>query len=153
MGKQNWVFLALLAGGLSLSGRALASDPFQYIPAAKAAADVADSAKGPATKIYFSHDNFQGLMSGRSRSGQAELHMHWNDYITVVSGVATLTVGGNGVNMKEVSPGELRGDRIEGGRTVTLHPGDIVTIPAGMPHWMQLAPGMKFLYSVSKTRE
>jgi quercetin dioxygenase-like cupin family protein len=47
----------------------------------------------------------------------------------------------------------LRGDSISGGETVTLHPGDMVTIPANLPHWIQLVPGTHFRYLVFKTKE
>jgi quercetin dioxygenase-like cupin family protein len=130
-----------------------ASDPFKYIPAKQVTADIADTSKGPAVKIYFNHDTFLEEVAARDKTGQVEIHTSWNDYMTVLSGEAKLTVGGTPVGMKETGPGESRGDSITGGKTVMLHPGDMVTIPAGMPHWLQLSPGAHFRYLVFKTKE
>ena len=132
---------------------AQASDAFKYIPAKQVATDVADTSKGPAVKIYFNHDTFLEEIAARDKTGQVEIHNSWNDYMTVLSGEAKLTVGGTPVGMKQTGPGELRGDSISGGQTVTLHPGDMVTIPANLPHWLQLAPGAHFRYLVFKTKE
>ena len=132
---------------------ASASDPFKYISAGESAAAVTDTSKGPAAKIYFNHENFLEEVVARDKTGQVELHTHWNDYISVLAGEAKLTVGGAVVGLNETAPGESRGDNITGGKTFTLHPGDLITIPAGMPHWLQLAPGSKFRYLVFKTRE
>ncbi len=148
-GKFN---LAIL-GAVIAAMPARAADPFQYIPAKQVAADVADTSKGPAVKIYFNHDTFLEEIAARDKTGQVEIHKSWNDYITALSGEAKLTVGGTPVGMKPTDPGEQRGDSITGGQTVTLHPGDMVTIPAGMPHWIQLAPHAHFKYLVFKTKE
>jgi quercetin dioxygenase-like cupin family protein len=142
-----------ILGAVAATMPAQASDAFKYIPAKQVLADVADTSKGPAVKIYFNHDTFLEEVAARDKTGQVEIHKSWNDYLTVLSGEAKLTVGGTPVGMKQASPGELRGDSITGGQTVALHPGDMVTIPANMPHWLQLAPGARFRYLVFKTKE
>ena len=152
MSNWNKVGLAVL-GVAAVAMPARASDAFKYIPAKQIVADVADTSKGPAVKVYFNHDTFLEEVAARDKTGQVELHKSWNDYISVLSGEAKLTVGGTPVGMKPTDPGEQRGDSITGGQTVTLHPGDMVTIPAGMPHWIQLAPGAHFRYLVFKTKE
>ena len=152
MPSRDKVAIAIL-GIAAATMPAQASDAFRYIPAKQVLADVADTSKGPAVKIYFNHDTFLEEIAARDKTGQVEIHNSWNDYMTVLSGEAKLTVGGTPVGMKQTGPGELRGDSISGGQTVTLHPGDMVTIPANLPHWLQLAPGAHFRYLVFKTKE
>jgi quercetin dioxygenase-like cupin family protein len=151
---SNWGKIAIAVVGVTAAAMpAWASDAFKYILAKQVAADVADTSKGPAVKIYFNHDTFLEEVAARDKTGQVEIHKSWNDYITALSGEAKLTVGGTPVGMKPTDPGEQRGDSITGGQTITLHSGDMVTIPAGMPHWIQLAPGAHFRYLVFKTKE
>jgi mannose-6-phosphate isomerase-like protein (cupin superfamily) len=150
----HWGKIAIAVVGVAAAAiPARASDAFKYIPAKQVSADVADTSKGPAVKIYFNHDTFLEEIAARDQTGQVEIHKSWNDYMTALSGEAKLTVGGTPVGMKPTDPGEFRGDSITGGQTITLHPGDMVTIPAGMPHWLQLAPGAHFRYLVFKTKE
>lgn len=143
---------AILLGALAAATPAWAAGSFQYIPAKQVAADVADMSKGPAVKVYFRNDNFSEMVAQRDKTGQVELHKFWNDYIMALSGSAKLTVGGTPVGMKDKGKGESLGDSITGGQTVTLHPGDAVIIPAGLPHWMQLDPGAHFRYLIFKTK-
>ena len=149
-----WTKIGIAVFGVCIATMpAQASDPFKYIPSRQVLGDVADTSKGPAVKIYFNHDAFLEEVAARDKTGQVEIHTSWNDYMTVLSGEAKLTVGGTPVGMKETGPGESRGDSITGGKTVTLRAGDMVTIPAGMPHWLQLSPGAHFRYLVFKTKE
>ena len=48
--------------------------------------------------------------------------------------------------------GETRGPGIQGGKEVILHPGDIVRIPAHVPHWVKLTPGTTTSYLVFKEK-
>ncbi len=63
---------------------------------------------------------------------------------------ATLIVGGTMVEPKTVKPHEVRGSSIDGGETKPLGPGDIVHIPANIPHQMKIRSGTKFTYTVIK---
>lgn len=72
------------------------------------------------------------------------------EYVTVMQGSARLIYGGMLSAPREVRPGLLQGDEIVGGLTRDLRPGDVVLIPAGMPHWFGPGPegiamlGIKF---------
>ena len=68
----------------------------------------------------------------------------------VESGEATLVVGGTMVEPKNVKPHEVRGSSIEGGLIKQLSSGDIVHIPAKVPHQLKIASGRTFTYLVVK---
>jgi mannose-6-phosphate isomerase-like protein (cupin superfamily) len=75
--------------------------------------------------------------SHRSGPGQVEVHARETDIFYVTDGAATLVVGGTVVGGKASGPGQIRGTDIKGGTTQTLKKGDVVTIPAGTPHWFK----------------
>jgi mannose-6-phosphate isomerase-like protein (cupin superfamily) len=86
----------------------------------------------------------------REASGEAEVHEAWNDVFIVQTGEATQVVGGTVVSPRNTGPGEIRGTGIQGGESKKLKPGDILHIPAGVPHQTLLDPGKKFTYLVIK---
>jgi len=63
-----------------------------------------------------------------------EMHAHEVDIYIAVEGAAQLTLDGELEGAEEVSPGQFKGGRIVGGRTVALAAGDVVHIPAQVPH-------------------
>ena len=89
-------------------------------------------------------------ISHREGDGSAELHEIQTDIMIVDTGEATLVVGGTLVGPKTVKPHEVRGSSIEGGETKQLGPGDIVHIPANIPHQLKIKSGTKFTYTVIK---
>lgn len=89
-------------------------------------------------------------ISHRDKDGVAEVHENQTDVMVVQSGEATLVAGGEAVNPKTVSPGEMRGDSIRNGTQMHLSAGDIVHVPAGMPHQFLLEPGKQITYFVIK---
>jgi mannose-6-phosphate isomerase-like protein (cupin superfamily) len=66
--------------------------------------------------------------------GRPAIHLAEAEYFTVVQGTGTLVTGGQLRNPKTVKPGQMDGDAIEGGTTRALAAGDVVLIPAGVPH-------------------
>jgi mannose-6-phosphate isomerase-like protein (cupin superfamily) len=87
--------------------------------------------------------------SRRDAPGLAEIHAHETDVFYVLQGEATLVTGGRVICPKDTSPGEIRGVAIDGGEVHELSPGDVVVIPAGIPHWFRdVRP--PFLYFVVK---
>jgi quercetin dioxygenase-like cupin family protein len=60
-------------------------------------------------------------------------------------------MGGRVQGNRETAPDEWRGGTIEGGRTYELAPGDVVWIPAGVPHQVLVPAGGSFDYLVVKT--
>jgi mannose-6-phosphate isomerase-like protein (cupin superfamily) len=89
----------------------------------------------------------------RNQSGKAELHEKVADFFVVIDGSATLISGGHVVNPATTTPGEVRGDSIQGGKETKLKKGDVVHIPPNTPHQLMLAKGDTFRYFVIKVQE
>jgi mannose-6-phosphate isomerase-like protein (cupin superfamily) len=96
------------------------------------------------------YDNHLMGISHREGDGMAELHETQADIMVVESGAATLIVGGTMVAAKTVKPHEIRGTSIEGGESKQLGPGDVIHIPAKVPHQLKISPGTEFTYLVIK---
>lgn len=73
-------------------------------------------------------------VSHREENGVVELHEHKDDVMIVQSGEATMVYGGHAVGMHSSAPGEQQGEKIEGGTSVHVGPGDVITVAAGVPH-------------------
>ena len=89
--------------------------------------------------------------SRREKAGMAEIHTKDADIVYVLEGTATLVTGGTAVNAKTTEPDELRGSEISGGETQQLKKGDVIIVPAGVPHWFKEVSN-PFLYYVVKAR-
>jgi len=83
----------------------------------------------------------------RTGPGEVEVHARETDIFYVTDGEATLVIGGTVVGGKTTGPGQIRGKDIQGGQTQRLKKGDVVTIPAGTPHWFKAlaTPSISYL--------
>jgi mannose-6-phosphate isomerase-like protein (cupin superfamily) len=97
-----------------------------------------------------SFGNHSAMIGHREGDGEAEVHDGQADFFVVQAGAATLVVGGELVEARTTAPGEMRAPSIKGGTRRTLGPGDLVQIPAKLPHQLLVAPGQKFDYFVLK---
>ena len=75
------------------------------------------------------------VLANRREAGEAEFHAKTNHIFIIVEGEATFVTGGTMVDVKQTSPDERRGSKIDGGQTHHLTKGDVITIPAKTPHW------------------
>ena len=134
--------------------RNLPAEGFKYLPAKDVEALTDKPGPGAHTAFPVDHENYYVEYAQRSDQGnEPEVHTHWTHYIHVLSGEATLTYGGTVTKARETSPGQIRGDAIAGGTKITVHAGDFLQIPAGMPHEFNgIAPGSKFRYVVFNTK-
>ena len=96
-------------------------------------------------------DNYMVHASRREAPGMAEVHTKDADIVYVLEGTATLVSGGTAVDLKNTGPDEFRGQAISGGQTRQLNKGDVIIIPAGVPHQFQEVTN-PFLYYVVKVR-
>jgi quercetin dioxygenase-like cupin family protein len=76
----------------------------------------------------------------RTAAGQVEVHEKETDIFYVVDGEATFVTGGTMVGGKVSRPNQLLGTDIQGGETHQLKKGDVIVIPAGVPHWFKAVP-------------
>ena len=110
-------------------------------------------ASGLATQTIKKYSTDYSMLAFRTQSGKAELHEKFADFYVVVAGDATLVSGGKMVNGKTTAPGEVRGDSIQDGKETKLKKGDIVHIPADIPHQLLLTQGDTFQYFIVKVQE
>ena len=94
--------------------------------------------------------NHNTRMTYRDNDGEVEVHDNWTDVIVVESGEATLMIGGTPVNPKNTAPGEWRAMTATGAEKKAIAPGDILHIPAGVPHQFLVAQGKKVAYFALK---
>jgi mannose-6-phosphate isomerase-like protein (cupin superfamily) len=80
-------------------------------------------------------DNGLVVLANRAVQRGAEVHDKTNHVFIIVDGEATFVTGGKLTNAKVISPGQTRGDGIDGGESHQLSKGDVITIPANTPHW------------------
>lgn len=74
-------------------------------------------------------------------AGRPAVHPAEIEYASVIAGAGKLVSGGRLIGASSTKPGLIEGDRIEGGTTTRLGPGDIFLIPAGVPHWFEISGG------------
>jgi mannose-6-phosphate isomerase-like protein (cupin superfamily) len=110
-------------------------------------------ASGLATQTIKKYYTDYSMLAFRTQSGKAELHEKFADFYVVVAGDATLVSGGKMVNGATTAPGEVRGDSIQDGKETKLKKGDIVHIPANIPHQLLLSKGDSFQYFIVKVKE
>jgi len=127
------------------------------------------AASGPSGVTYVSHDKVVAalskggslvsapdlLVSGshRDKAGQVEVHEKETDVFYVVDGSATFVTGGTMVGGKTTKPGQLLGSDIQGGETHHLSKGDVIVIPAGIPHWFKEVPQSVTYYVVKVLKQ
>jgi len=117
----------------------------KLIPAAKE--------KGSSGATIEDYGSYKLQLSVRTSSGGAEVHAHWDDVMIVEEGSATLITGGTVVDAKTNADGETHGSKIENGDSRIINPGDVLTVRAGTPHQLMLAPGATYGAVVVKVRE
>ena len=87
----------------------------------------------------------------RDADGLPEQHDKIIDVVIVQSGEGTLLLGGTMINPKTSSgAGEFLGTGIEGGERHLLGAGDVVHIPAGIPHSFLVPKGKHITYVLVK---
>jgi mannose-6-phosphate isomerase-like protein (cupin superfamily) len=100
--------------------------------------------KGTPPKIQFEHHSWS--LAHREKSGIVESHGTRTIVMIVQSGEATLVVGTDVVGAQNTSPTEVRGTSIRNGIERKVVAGDVINMPAGMPHQFLLEPGKQITY-------
>jgi mannose-6-phosphate isomerase-like protein (cupin superfamily) len=142
--KLALVFATLLAAALMMTG---ASGPgVSFVDHAKVATALA---KGGAL-VTQSDLTVQG--SHREMPGQVEVHEKETDVLYIIDGEATIVTGGTMIGGKQSKPGQMLGASIEGGESRHLAKGDVIVIPAGIPHWFKEVPKTVSYFVVKSIR-
>jgi hypothetical protein len=95
-------------------------------------------------KIQFEHHSWS--LAHREKSGIVEAHLTRTIVMIVQSGEATLVVGTDIVDQENTSPTEIRGTAIRNGIDRKVSAGDVINMPAGLPHQFLLEPGKQITY-------
>jgi mannose-6-phosphate isomerase-like protein (cupin superfamily) len=144
---------ALVLVGLGFLGLCYAGDrqpTVQYVPAPQLEAKVAHTVNGAVNSEIPSGPGSTILIIRRDKDGEAEVHKNMNDIIMIKKGHAKILVGGEVSGNHEIKPTEWRGGEISGGTAYTLAPGDLLFIPAGIPHKVLVAPKATITYLTVK---
>jgi mannose-6-phosphate isomerase-like protein (cupin superfamily) len=141
--------IAIAGAAMIAAAPAWADVTFKHISAAQAAQAVAG--KALASPIV---DGPQFNMSFHKRveSSHVEKHMGWDEELVIQEGDVQLNYGDTASNARERSPGEFNADAVTGGKSLMLHAGDVVILPAGTWHEQVLkSPVMRYI--LFKTRK
>jgi mannose-6-phosphate isomerase-like protein (cupin superfamily) len=117
---------ALLVLGCATAGAA--QQQVTHVDATTAAAGGRAFATSPTYSVQ---------MLKRTAPGESEVHARETDIFYVIDGDATLVTGGRMVGGRETQPNQLRGTSIDGGDTRRIRKGDVIVVPAGVPHWFK----------------
>ena len=105
---------------------------------------------GVASETLETYPGHLTMLAFRDGDGGAELHKKIADLDFILDGEVTLITGGSIEEPKDASPDEVRGKSVTGGQKTILHKGDVIHIPANVPHQMLVAPGQSVTYFVTK---
>ena len=86
--------------------------------------------------------------SHRDKAGQVEVHDKETDVIYMIDGEATFVTGGTMIGGKVTKAGQSLGTDIKGGDIHHLSKGDVIVVPAGVPHWFKEVPHSVSYYVV-----
>lgn len=114
---------------------------------AKAAkADATGMAGGPFANLA----GYNALVVRRDKTGESEIHEKFADIMVITEGEATLKIGGTMNEGHPTTPGEVRGKGLTGSTDKKIAAGDIVHVPAGLPHWVVVPEGKQISYLLLK---
>jgi hypothetical protein len=128
--------LLLMTGAIAAcaGGAAKADSTFKFIRGDDAAKMVFDPARAKEAAGVASGQALSMPLTKRTESDHVEKHVGYDEELVTQEGNVVLNYGGEGVNARENRPGEWQADSVAHGKSVEMHPGDIVVIPADTWH-------------------
>ena len=153
---KGFIPAAALLFAMGANAQTMKSDHWssaQLLERAKHLRELAAKGEGSASETLEKYPHHYTMLAFRTRNGGGEVHQNFADTFYIVDGHASVLTGGELVDTKTSAPGEIRGASVKGGSTQELQPGDVVHIPAGMPHQMLVADGESVTYFVVKIEE
>jgi mannose-6-phosphate isomerase-like protein (cupin superfamily) len=146
-----WAGCLLTAAGTQSGFADDATAKTQHFSAAQLKALAGRPVDGIAANKFLSGPGSTVYIIYRDKKGETEVHMAFNDILVVKSGHAKITVGGQVAGNRQTEPTEWRGGDISGGTEYSLNPGDVLFIPAGLPHQVLVTPKSSITYVLVKT--
>ena len=98
-------------------------------------------------------DNGLRVLAQRRGAGEVEVHDKTNHVFIIVEGEATFVTGGTLVGARQTGADQIRASGIQGGQTHQLTKGDVIVIPAGVPHWFKEVPQSITYYVVKVIKQ
>lgn len=134
-----------------------AQEPVAVVSRAQLDAKVAElrakaQADGSASVKLETYPNHYTMLAVRTRTGGAEVHTRLADFFFVLEGHGKLVTGGTLANETAAGTDEPRGTGVTGGTEEEVKPGDVIHIPAGVPHQLVIKAGEEFAYYVVKVQ-
>jgi mannose-6-phosphate isomerase-like protein (cupin superfamily) len=146
----------MLVGAMGAHAQTMKSDHWstaQLLERAKHLQQLAAKGDGSASETLEKYPHHYTMLAFRQSSGGGELHQNFADIFFILDGHATVVTGGKIADEKSTGPGEIRGKSVEGGTRQDVKAGDVVHIPAGMPHQTVVKQGDTVTYFVIKVEE
>ena len=112
-------------------------------------------ARGPVagtTVLTSTDEQTTYLLVRRTTSSKPEVHARWDDLVVVRSGTGAIEMGDSLVGSRYRAPGERIGGRLTSSYQIVVHAGDIVRIPAAVPHAFVVSGAEPLEYLVIKQR-
>jgi mannose-6-phosphate isomerase-like protein (cupin superfamily) len=92
------------------------------------------------------------LLVRRTISSQPEVHARWDDLVIVRHGTGAIEMGDSLVDSRYRAPGERIGGKFNKSYQIVIRAGDIVRIPAAVPHSFVVSGAEALEYLVIKQR-
>jgi mannose-6-phosphate isomerase-like protein (cupin superfamily) len=104
------------------------------------------------TVLTSSDEQTTYLLVRRTTSSKPEVHARWDDLVIVRSGAGAIEMGDSLVGSRYRAPGERIGGKFTRSFQIVVHAGDIVRIPAAVPHAFVVSGAEALEYLVIKQR-
>lgn len=88
----------------------------------------------------------------RAVSGQPEVHARWDDLMIIRSGTGAIVTGDSLVGSVYRAPGERAGGHFGKSYEIVLHAGDVIRVPAAVPHQVVVSGTQPLEYLLIKQR-
>ena len=88
----------------------------------------------------------------RTVTSEPEVHARWDDIVIVRSGTGAIEMGDSLVGSRYRAPGERMGGKFTKSSRLVVHAGDVVRIPAAVPHAFVVSAAEPLEYLVIKQR-
>lgn len=92
------------------------------------------------------------MLVRRTAESEVEEHSRWDDVLIVRSGSGAVLFGAAARGARVVAPGELRGGTLTDRASRVVRVGDVLRIPAGVPHAFLPADGQPWELMIVKVR-